>query len=146
VWELLQAKARVVLICDNMAGFLMQQGRIDKIFVGAERIASNGDVANKIGTYSLAVLAKAHNIPFYVAAPFSSFDFKVKKGIEIPIEQRNPQEVKSVLAKCRISPDKAEAWNPAFDITPAKLISAIITDKGIIYPPFKKNIKKTLTL
>ena len=126
----------VTLICDNMAATLMAQGRIDKIFVGADRIAANGDTANKIGTYNLAVLAHYHKIPFYIVAPISSIDVTLKRGRDIPIEERTPDEVRKILGK-DIAPRNVKVYNPAFDITPAHLISAIVTDKGIIKPPFK---------
>ena len=138
-WELMQAGIDVTLICDNMAGSLMKQGKIDCVIVGADRIASNGDTANKIGTYSLAVLAKAHSIPFYVAAPISTFDMKIKSGEQIPIEQRAPEEVTNLCGK-RIAPKDVNVYNPAFDITPARLISAIITECGIIKKPDKGKI------
>ena len=140
-WELMQAGIDVTLICDNMAGSLMKQGKIDCVIVGADRIASNGDTANKIGTYSLAVLAKAHSIPFYVAAPISTFDMKIKSGEQIPIEQRAPEEVTNLCGK-RIAPKDVNVYNPAFDITPARLISAIITECGIIKKPDAKKIKR----
>ena len=143
-WELHKAKIPYTLICDNMAAFLMQQGKIDMIIVGADRIALNGDTANKIGTYSLAVLAKYHKVPFYIAAPFSTFDFSIKTGKEIPIEERNPDEVRKIKGKY-ISPENAPVYNPAFDITPGKLIKGIITEKGIISPPYSSNIKKFLS-
>ena len=143
-WELKKYGVPAVLISDNMAGFLMQKKKINKIIVGADRITKKGDVANKIGTYSLAVLARYHRIPFYVAAPFSSFDLNLKKGENIPIEQRKKEEVRTILRKCPLAPSGIEVWNPAFDITPASLISAIITDRGVIYPPFEKNIRKIL--
>jgi len=138
-WELMQAGIDVTLICDNMAGALMRQGKISCVIVGADRIASNGDTANKIGTYSLAVLAKAHNIPFYVAAPISTFDMKIKSGEQIPIEQRAPEEVTNLYKK-RIAPENVCVYNPAFDVTPARLISAIITENGIIKKPDKEKI------
>ncbi|MDO9464962.1 MAG: S-methyl-5-thioribose-1-phosphate isomerase [bacterium] len=138
-WELMRAGIDVTLICDNMAGSLMRQGKISCVIVGADRIASNGDTANKIGTYSLAVLAKAHNIPFYVAAPISTFDMKIKSGKQIPIEQRSPEEITNLYGK-RIAPKNINVYNPAFDVTPARLISAIITECGIIKKPDKKKI------
>ena len=113
----------------------MTKGRIDMIFVGADRIASNGDAANKIGTYSLAVLAKYHKIPFYVVAPLSTFDFNIKTGLEIPIEERDGDEVRMVLGK-KVAPKDVKVYNPAFDVTPNKLITAIITEKGIFKRPF----------
>lgn len=130
------------LICDNMAASLMQKGLISKIFVGADRITLRGDVANKIGTYNLAVLARHHKIPFYVVAPSTTFDFRIESGEDIPIEQRSPHEVSKVLNKVQISPLGIDVFNPAFDVTEHKLISAIITEKGIIYPPFRKNIRR----
>lgn len=142
-WELKRNKIDTTLICDNMAATLMQQGKIDKILVGADRIASNGDAANKIGTYNLAVLAKYHNIPFYVVAPSSSFDLKLKTGKQIPIEQRKEEEVSRINNK-RIAAIGIKVYNPAFDVTPHRLISLIVSEKGIIRPPFKRNIIKIL--
>ncbi|MFH1504551.1 MAG: S-methyl-5-thioribose-1-phosphate isomerase [Candidatus Omnitrophota bacterium] len=142
-WELMKNKVSCTLICDNMAAYHMQKGLIDKIFVGADRIAANGDAANKIGTYSLAVLARYHKIPFYVTAPFSTFDLSLNSGKDIPIEQRPADEVRKVVNKVYIAPKNVQVNNPAFDVTPSKLITAIVTDKGIIYPPFKENIWKT---
>ncbi len=133
-WELSQAGVDVTLICDNMAGYAMQQGKIQMVVVGADRIASNGDTANKIGTYSVAVLAQKHQIPFYVAAPISTFDFSIADGRQIPIEQRNPDEVRR-FGRSLVSEPDAKVWNPAFDVTPAELITAIITDRGIIEHP-----------
>lgn len=140
-WELLAHKIDVTLICDNMAATLMQQKKIDKIIVGADRIASNGDAANKIGTYSLAVLARYHNVPFYVVAPVSSFDLTLKGGRQIPIEERDPKEVTEICAM-QIAPKGIKAYNPAFDVTPGGLISAIITEKGIFRKPFARALKK----
>ncbi len=133
-WELMREGIDTTLICDNMAASLMAKGRIDMIFVGADRIASNGDAANKIGTYNLAVLAKYHRIPFYVVAPLSTFDFNIRSGREIPIEERSPDEVRGVLGKL-IAPKNVKAYNPAFDVTPNGLITAIITEKGILKRP-----------
>lgn len=130
-WELLKHKVDVTLICDNMAAQLMREGKIDKILVGADRIAANGDAANKIGTYSLAVLADFHRIPFYVVAPVSTFDLRIKSGRDIPIEQRDPQEVRRVFGR-QIAPANVKVYNPAFDVTPHRLISAIITECGIL--------------
>lgn len=144
-WELTKKRIPATLITDNMAGFLMQQKKIDKIVVGADRITANGDVANKIGTYSVAVLAKYHRIPFYVAAPFSTFDLKRKTGKEIPIEQRDPQEIRNVVGRAVIAPKNIPVYNPAFDVTPNVLITAIITDRGIIRPPYGKNIRKIIS-
>jgi methylthioribose-1-phosphate isomerase len=134
VWELMQDKIPVTLITDSMAGSLMKQGRIHLCIVGADRIAANGDVANKIGTYSVAVLAKAHNIPFYVAAPHSTIDLATESGDQIPIEQRNKNEVTTLHSGPSIAPVGAEVLNPAFDITPAALITAIITERGVFKP------------
>ena len=134
VWELMQDKIPVTLITDNMAGSLMKQGRIHLCIVGADRIAANGDVANKIGTYSVAVLARAHNIPFYVAAPHSTIDLATPSGDKIPIEQRNPTEVTTLHSGSSIAPAGVEVLNPAFDVTPAALITAIITERGVFKP------------
>ncbi len=129
-WELLKAGIDATLICDNMAASLMEKGKVDKIFVGADRIARNGDVANKIGTYNLAVLAKYHKIPFYVVAPVSTFDVKLSSGKDIPIEERHQDEVRTMMGK-RIAPKNIKVYNPAFDVTPARLITAIITETGV---------------
>lgn len=144
-WELMKKGVDVTLICDNMAATLMKQGKVDKVIAGADRIASNGDTANKIGTYGLAILAKNHNIPFYIAAPASTFDRSIENGAAITIEQRDPAEVTELFFKRKISPRNIKVYNPAFDVTPNNLITAIITDKGIIRRPFKKNIEKTLS-
>jgi methylthioribose-1-phosphate isomerase len=141
-WELTTRGIKVTLICDSTAAFLMKTKKIDKVFVGADRITKDGFVANKIGTYQLAISAGYHKIPFYVAAPSSSFDLSLK-GSSIPIEERSAQEVTSILGKQITSPD-TEAWNPAFDITPPRLITAIVTEKGIIKPPYPKNIKRVI--
>ena len=133
-WELVQEKIPATLITDNMAGSFMKKGMVDLCIVGADRIAANGDAANKIGTYSLAVLAKHHNIPFYVAAPTSSIDFDLPTGDKIPIEERNPEEVTHVLGQTQIAPEGIGVANPAFDVTPAEYITAIITEKGA-FPP-----------
>jgi len=140
-WELMEDKIDVTLITDNMAGALMHQGLIDCVVVGADRIASNGDVANKIGTYSVAVLARAHGIPFYVAAPLSTIDTNIKTGEEIPIEERDSTEVTHVQGK-RIAPLKCKVRNPAFDVTPAWLVNGIVTEKGVVKAPYKSGIKK----
>jgi len=140
-WELKEKKIPVTLICDNMAGVLIAQRKVDKIFVGSDRTVANGDTANKVGTYNLAILAHYHRIPFYVVAPSSSFDFKIKSGKEIPIEERPPEEMLYIGGK-RIAPYGIKAYYPCFDITPGKLITAIITEKGIFYPPYKKSLKK----
>lgn len=133
-WELMQDGIPVTLIIDSMAGALMGQGRIHVCVVGADRITANGDVANKIGTYSVAVLAHAHGIPFYVAAPSSTIDGAMSSGEQIPIEQRDPCEVTHVRGKARIAPEGVEVFNPAFDVTPARLITGIITERGIFKP------------
>jgi methylthioribose-1-phosphate isomerase len=133
-WELMQDQIPVTLITDNMAGSLMKQGKIHLCVVGADRIAANGDVANKIGTYSVAVLAKAHNIPFYVAAPYSTIDLKTKSGADIPIEQRNPLEVTTIHGSHPVAPKDVAVYNPAFDVTPAELITGIITERGVFKP------------
>jgi len=133
-WELMQDQIPVTLITDNMAGSLMRQGKIHLCVVGADRIAANGDVANKIGTYSVAVLAKAHNIPFYVAAPYSTIDLKTQSGADIPIEQRNPSEVTTIHGSHPVAPQGVAVYNPAFDVTPAELITGIITERGVLKP------------
>lgn len=140
-FELMEEKIPVTLITDNMAAFLMQQGKIHCVIVGADRITANGDVANKIGTYGVAVLAHYHKIPFYVAAPQSTFDLSLKTGKDIPIEQRNPDEVRKIGA-IWTAPKEVNVINPAFDVTPHELITAIITDKGIIKPDYGQNIKR----
>jgi methylthioribose-1-phosphate isomerase len=132
-WECVQEGIPVTVITDNMAAHCMQQGMIDAVVVGADRIAANGDAANKIGTYSVAIIAKAHNIPFYVAAPLSTIDFKIQDGREIPIEERDPTEIFEV-GNARLAPIGAEFYNPAFDVTPADLITGIITEFGV-FPP-----------
>jgi methylthioribose-1-phosphate isomerase len=132
-WELVQRGIPTTLICDNMAAQLMREGKVQAVVVGADRIAANGDVANKIGTYGLAVLARAHGIPFYVAAPLSSFDLALASGDPIPIEQRPAEEV-THLAGQRIAPQGVAVYNPAFDVTPAHLITALVTERGIIRP------------
>jgi len=129
----------VTLICDSMAAQVMKEGKIDCIVVGADRIAANGDVANKIGTYGVAVLGQAHNIPFYVAAPFSTIDLAIEHGDGIPIEQRNPVEVTQGLGK-RTAPVGIRVYNPAFDVTPASLVTAVITERGIARAPYKETI------
>ncbi|MBF0504055.1 MAG: S-methyl-5-thioribose-1-phosphate isomerase [Candidatus Omnitrophica bacterium] len=139
-WELLREKIDTTLICDNMAASLMGKGKIDIIFAGADRIASNGDTANKIGTYMLAVLAKHHGVPFYIVAPRSTFDLQIKSGKQIPIEERNSKEV-THFAGVPTAPRGIKVYNPAFDVTPAKLISGIVTEYGIIRPPYVNNIK-----
>ena len=138
-FELRQAGIPVTLICDNMAATVMARGLVDAVFVGADRIASNGDTANKIGTYGVAVLAQAHNIPFYVAAPASTFDRNLASGKEIPIEERNSSEITHGFGK-QTAPSDIQVFNPAFDVTPSHLITSFITDRGVIAPPFCQNI------
>ncbi len=142
-WELLKSKIDVTLICDSMAATLMKQGLIDIIFTGADRVALNGDAANKIGTYSLAVAARYHKIPFYVVTPLSTFDQKLKTGKQIPIEQRDEREVTTVLGQ-RIAPQGIKVTNPAFDVTDYKLITALVTEYGLIKPPYKRNIENAI--
>jgi methylthioribose-1-phosphate isomerase len=139
-WELVQEKILSTVITDNMAGVLMKEGKINLVLVGADRIARNGDTANKIGTYGLAVLSKWHGIPFYVAAPTSTLDLTVATGLDIPIEQRDVREV-THFRGCPIAPKGVKAFNPAFDVTPHSMIHAIITEKGIIRKPFERNMK-----
>ena len=138
-WELKQAGIDVTVICDNMAGWMMKQGEINAVITGADRIAANGDTANKIGTYVLSVLAREHGVPFYIAAPSSTFDLNIKNGAEIPIEQRAPEEV-TRFAQTQVAPEDVKVCNPAFDVTEARDITAIITDKGVIEKPGSKNI------
>lgn len=138
-WELDREGIPVVLITDNMAGYLMKKGRISAVITGADRIAKNGDTANKIGTYSVAVLAKEHGLPFYVAAPMNTIDFSLTDGDAIPIEERNPEEVKKLAGQYITVPHIA-VENPAFDVTPARYISAIITENGIAEPPFERSL------
>ena len=142
-WELLQAGIPATLICDSMAAQVMKEGKINMVIVGADRIAANGDSANKIGTYGLSVLAHAHNIPFYVAAPSSTFDLSIEDGSGIPIEQRNPKEITEPFGK-QVAPTGVSVYNPAFDVSPAHLISGIITEKSLITPVNAKNIKNSL--
>jgi len=142
-WELKQAGIPVTLICDSMAAQVMREGRVDCVVVGADRIAANGDTANKIGTYGLSVLARAHSIPFYVAAPTSTFDLSLKDGSEIPIEHRKPEEV-AYWGERRIAPEGIEIYNPAFDVTPAENITAIITEKDVIEHPTREAIAAIL--
>ena len=142
-WELQQAGVEQTLITDNMAGHFMQRGEVDCVIVGADRVVANGDVANKIGTYSLAVLARAHSIPFYVAAPTSTLDPSLASGHEIPIEERDPQEV-TRLAGQSLAPEGVRAAHPAFDVTPHHLVTAIITERGVVEPPFETNLPRVL--
>jgi methylthioribose-1-phosphate isomerase len=139
-WELMKDGIPTTVISDSMAGSFMRQGKIQAVVVGADRVAANGDVANKIGTYSLAVLARENNIPFYVAAPFSSIDMEISEGGHIPIEQRSTREVTHIAGK-QIAPDGVRVENPAFDVTPAKYITAIITERGIAKAPYTESLK-----
>lgn len=142
MWELHQAQIPARLITDNMAAYAMQQGMVDMVIVGADRIAGNGDVANKIGTYNLAVLCQHHHIPFYVAAPLSTFDVSLTSGEEIPIEQRPCREVTHIWERLPITVPEADCWNPAFDVTPAGLINGIVTEAGVLLPPFSESIQR----
>jgi methylthioribose-1-phosphate isomerase len=142
-WELTQSGIPVTLITDNAAGWLMKQGAVDLVLVGGDRIVANGDTANKIGTYSVAVLAKRHDIPFYVAAPTSSIDLATADGSGIVIEERDPDEVLYIAGK-RIAPEDVTVYNPAFDVTPAELITGIITEHGIIRAPFEKGLAEAV--
>lgn len=139
MWELKQDDIAHMLICDSMSGFVMARKKVDLVVVGADRIAANGDTANKIGTYNLAVLAKYHQVPFYVAAPLSTFDLSISSGAAIPIEERDQSEMTQFLGLPNTY-EGAHAFNPAFDVTPNSLISAIITERGVLYPPFESSI------
>ena len=138
-WEMLREKIPVTLITDNMAGYLMARRKVDLVIVGADRITAGGDVANKIGTYGLAVLAREHGIPFYVAAPMSTVDFNITSGGQIPIEERDPREV-THIAGIRVAPEGVNVWNPAFDVTPGHMVTAIITDRGVVYPRYAESL------
>ncbi len=142
-WELEQADIEAMVICDNMAGWLMKQGKIDAVITGADRIAANGDAANKIGTYSLSILAREHNVPFYIAAPSSTFDLSIRSGAEIPIEQRGSDEVRFFGGQ-KVVPDGVGVYSPAFDVTEAQDISAIITERGVVEGPTPDKIAKHL--
>jgi methylthioribose-1-phosphate isomerase len=142
-WELQRRGVPVTLICDSMAAQVMKEGKVQLVVVGADRIAANGDTANKIGTYGVALLARAHDIPFYVAAPSSTFDLTLPDGSSIPIEERNPLEVTRGFGK-QTAPDGVDVYNPAFDVTPAELIAGIITERGVIRPVDERSIRKTL--
>lgn len=143
-WELLSNGIAVTLICDNMAATLMQQGKVDIVIAGADRITAGGDVANKIGTYNLAVLCAYHKIPFYIAAPVSTFDLSLVHGKDIPIEQRSSEEITHLFFKKSIAPKGVRTYNPAFDVTGHSLITGIITELGVIRPPFARNIAKVI--
>jgi len=138
-WELLEADVPTILITDNMAAFVMQQHLVNMVIVGADRIAANGDTANKIGTLGVAVCAQEFDIPFYIAAPLSTIDVYTPSGAEIPIEQRNPDEIRRGFGK-QTAPSHVQVYNPAFDVTPARYIAGIITEKGIVRPPYSENI------
>lgn len=142
-WELQQRGIDVTLICDSMAAQVMKEGRVHLVVVGADRIAANGDTANKIGTYGVALLARAHALPFYVAAPSSTFDLSLATGQAIPIEQRDPREVTHGFGR-QTAPDGVHVYNPAFDVTPAKLITGIITEKGLIQPVTEERVREIL--
>ena len=139
-WELLRDGIQTTVITDGMAGPLLRSGRVDVVVVGADRIAANGDTANKIGTYTVAVLAKTHGVPFYVAAPVSTVDLETSDGSGIPIEERGEREVTHV-GSTRMAPEGANVWNPAFDVTPHDLIAGIITDQGMCRPPFVESLR-----
>ncbi|MEO8434145.1 MAG: S-methyl-5-thioribose-1-phosphate isomerase [Pyrinomonadaceae bacterium] len=140
-WELGQDDIPVTVITDNMAGHVMKEGKVDAVVVGADRIAANGDTANKIGTYMVAVLAQRHNIPFYVAAPVSTIDMAMSSGDDIPIEERDPREVTHIREQ-RLAPEGVAVHNPAFDVTPNDLIAAIITDKGVVRAPYVESLRR----
>jgi len=142
-WEMVKENIPVTLICDNMAGYLMSQGEIDAVIVGADRVAANGDVANKIGTYTVAVLAKQHRIPFYVAAPTSTIDLNLTDGSQIPIEERDAAEVTSHGGKS-MAPDGVRVRNPAFDVTPAELVTAIITELGVVEGDYRSGLARLM--
>jgi methylthioribose-1-phosphate isomerase len=141
-YELEKAKIDVTLICDNMASLVMKQGKINAVLVGTDRIASNGDIANKIGTSGVAILAKHYNIPFYVLGPYSTIDYNCKNGDDIIIEQREADEIKNMWYKKPMALEETKCFNPAFDVTDHELITAIITDKGIIKAPYDINLAK----
>ncbi|GIX03966.1 MAG: methylthioribose-1-phosphate isomerase [Planctomycetaceae bacterium] len=143
-WELLQQGISVTLICDSMAGWVMKQGWVQAVVVGADRIAANGDTANKVGTYGLAQLARVHNIPFYVVAPSSSFDLSLDSGEKIPIEERSPTEITHGFGR-RTAPEGCPVYNPAFDVTPAACITAIVTERGVIQPVNLHTIQQMLS-
>ena len=138
-WELHRDRIPVVVIADNMAATVLRNGKIDCVIVGTDRTAANGDVANKIGTYPLAVMARRHDVPFYVAAPLSSVDLSCRSGDDIPIEERSPKELTEFAGR-QVTPSGVAVFNPAFDVTPAELVSAIITERGVAYPPFGESL------
>jgi len=142
-WELAQRKVPATLICDSMAAQVMREGKVQTVITGADRIAANGDTANKIGTYALAILAREHQIPFYIAAPSSTFDLSIEDGNEIPIEERDPKEITHGFGR-QTAPSEIQVYNPAFDVTPARYIKAIITERGLIEPVGRETIAITL--
>jgi methylthioribose-1-phosphate isomerase len=139
-WELVRDNVPTTVIAESMAGPLMREGRVDLVVVGADRIAANGDVANKIGTYTVATMAHAHSVPFYVAAPLSTIDLETPDGTAIPIEQRSAREMTHVGPQ-RVAPEGASVWNPAFDVTPARLIAGIVTERGIARPAYDQSLR-----
>jgi len=143
-WELVRDGIETTVITDNMSAALMRQGKVNFVVVGADRIAANGDTANKIGTYQMAVLAQEHEIPFYIAAPISTFDLSIASGEQIPIEERSAEEVTHIQG-IRIAPPVNVA-HPAFDVTPARFISAIITERGVARPPYKESLRHLATI
>ena len=140
-WELMRDRIPCTLITDNMVGHLMQQGAVDAVVVGTDRTAANGDVANKIGTYTIAVLARRHRIPFYVAAPISSVDLRTRRGADIPIEERSPEEVTQIGGTV-LAPRGVRVFHPAFDVTPGGLVTAIVTERGVVRPPYRKSLAR----
>ena len=145
-WELMQRSIDVTLLCDNAAASLMKKGKIDAVIVGCDRVAMNGDVANKIGTASVAVIAKEYSVPFYVCCPLSTIDTKIRSGDEIEIEERNGEEIYKMWFKKQMAPDNVKTYNPAFDVTDNKYVTALITEKGIIHPPYCENVSKIMNL
>jgi len=145
VWELENLQIPVTLICDSAAASLLSQKKVDVVITGADRIAADGSTANKIGTYSLAILAKYHDIPFYIAAPLSTIDGDISEGKAIPIEYRDANEIRKIFSKHPITLPEVNCWNPAFDVTPPELITGIITEENVIYPPYELNIKNAIT-
>jgi len=139
-WELKQLGIPMMLIADNAAGYFMQTGKVNLVMVGADRIAANGDVANKVGTYKLAVVAKENNVPFYVVAPTTTIDLSIATGADIPIEERDPREV-THIGNERIAPEGVAVANPAFDVTPHRYVTAIVTENGVVRPPYEEGLK-----
>ncbi len=142
-WELMQAGIEATLICDNTAARVMREGRVNAVMVGADRIAANGDVANKVGTYGLAVLARAHEVPFYVLAPSSTFDVDLATGKQIPIEERAAEEITEGFGR-RTAPAGVSVYAPAFDVTPAALVTAVVCERGVLYPPYAESLAAAL--